>query len=237
MCLRILALSVVLSVAAQAEFQVRVFVALCDNKTQGIQPVGAKIGDGDKPEANLYWGCDDGFYSVFKRSAAWKTLSSTKDDAGVIMRRLEMQHSSKQIHLVAEAYRGSEMRRCVTDFEGAAASHAADLVVFIGHNGLMDFTLPPPAKGPNPRPTEAVVLCCRSASYFSPRLLAAGVRPVLMTQQLMYPGSFLLRDALAVWSPGKPTAPLREAAAKAYAENQKISVKAAKSVFADLKSS
>ncbi len=33
---------------------VKVFVALCDNKTQGIVPVGEKIGNGDDPDANLY---------------------------------------------------------------------------------------------------------------------------------------------------------------------------------------
>ena len=55
---------------------IRVFVALCDNKTQGIQKVGEKIGNGDIPDANLYWGCSDGFGSFFKRSSRWKTVSS-----------------------------------------------------------------------------------------------------------------------------------------------------------------
>jgi hypothetical protein len=41
--------------------QIRVFIALCDNKTQGIVPVGEKIGNGNDPEANLYWGCSDEF--------------------------------------------------------------------------------------------------------------------------------------------------------------------------------
>src|SRR5687768_2778496 len=35
---------------------VHVFVALCDNEYQGIVPVPARIGNGDDPDNNLYWG-------------------------------------------------------------------------------------------------------------------------------------------------------------------------------------
>ena len=33
-----------------------VVVALCDNESQGIVPVPARLGDGDSPQSNLYWG-------------------------------------------------------------------------------------------------------------------------------------------------------------------------------------
>ena len=46
--------------------RIHVFVALCDNESQGIVPVGEKIGNGDDPESNLYWGCSDGFGGFFK---------------------------------------------------------------------------------------------------------------------------------------------------------------------------
>ncbi|RYD36714.1 MAG: hypothetical protein EOP87_04950 [Verrucomicrobiaceae bacterium] len=55
-----------LQTAFSAPKKVVFFVALCDNATQGILPVPAKIGDGDKPEANLYWGCSDGFSGCFR---------------------------------------------------------------------------------------------------------------------------------------------------------------------------
>ena len=35
---------------------VQVFVALADNQSQGIIPVPAKLGNGEDPEHNLYWG-------------------------------------------------------------------------------------------------------------------------------------------------------------------------------------
>ena len=58
--------------AVAAPKQVAVFVALCDSATQGILPVPAKIGDDDKPGANLYRGCSDGFSGCFRASKAWK---------------------------------------------------------------------------------------------------------------------------------------------------------------------
>ena len=166
--------------AHAAPKQVRVFVALCDNKTQGIVPVSEKIGNGDDPDSNLYWGCTDGFGSYFRHSSRWKVIASDKDVSGAILRRLTLKHAEGDIDLVAYAYRGSAMRQCLKDFEEAASSNQFDLVAFIGHNGLMDFNLEVPnmAEGND---TEVAVLCCLSEKYFGDRLRGLGCRPILMT--------------------------------------------------------
>ena len=214
--------------------QARVFIALCDNKSQGIVPVGEKIGNGDDPDANLYWGCSDGFGSFFRRSERWKTVSLEKDVSPAILRRLQMSHASGKMELNAEAYRGSNIKDCVRDFESAAASGKYDLVAFIGHNGLMDFEIPAPAVTPGNK-TRVVVLCCLSEKYFADRLRALGCEPILMTRQLMYPGSFLLQAAIEKHLAGADLAAIRAAAASAYARNQKISTKAALGVFSEIK--
>ncbi len=212
---------------------VRVFVALCDNKTQGIVPVGEKIGNGDDPDANLYWGCTEGFGAYFRHSKRWKVIATEKDVSTTILRRFTLRHTEWDIDLVVEAYRGSQIRQCLLDFEAAASSNSFDLVAYLGHNGLMDFDVPVPPKVEG-NDTEVVVLCCLSETYFGSRLRALGCRPVLMTQQLMYPGSFLLHAAIEKWRSGGGSADLRAAAAAAYATNQKISVRAAAGVFAPL---
>ena len=120
--LLILLLAASAGVALAAPKQVRVFVALCDNKTQGIVPVGAKIGNGDDPDANLYWGCSDGFGAYFRRSKQWKVTRSEHDVSETILRRLTLKHAAGDIDLIAEAYRGSEMRKCLEDFERTASS-------------------------------------------------------------------------------------------------------------------
>lgn len=221
------------SLASAKPKQVRVFIALCDNKTQGIVPVGAKIGNGDDADANLYWGCSDGFGAFFRKSPRWKVLTAEKDVSPDILRRTTLRHADGDVEILAEAYRGSRIRQCLIDFEKAAGSDAYDLVAFIGHNGLMDFQLPPP-QGEQGNDTAVIVLCCISEKYFGDRLRAIGCRPVLMTRQFMYPGSFLLDAAIDSWKSGGGLRGIRATAGKAYAKNQKIGVAPATGVFAPL---
>src|SRR5258705_8709276 len=55
---------------------IHIYVALCDNKYQGIVPVPAKIGNGQDPDNNLYWGCAFGIRTYFKNSREWKLIES-----------------------------------------------------------------------------------------------------------------------------------------------------------------
>jgi hypothetical protein len=212
--------------------EIRVFVALADNKTQGIIPVPPKIGNGDDAARNLYWGCDEALPPIFRASADWKFVGRESGAKPAIIERLRFDHKSGRWQLVVDAYRGSAIRECTVDFFRTLASDEpageVPLVAYLGHDGLMDFTLPAdaiPKRGPG---REAIVLCCISESYFGPHLERAGARPLLTTTQLMYPGGFILRDALAGWTRGENRAQIRERAAAAYAKNQKISVKAAR---------
>jgi len=212
---------------------IKVFIALCDNKTQGIIPVGAKIGDGEKPDANLYWGCSDGFGLYFKKSQHWKDAETENDVSEQILRRMTLTHKSSPITLIADAYRGSEMKKCYLDFESAAASGDYALVAYIGHNALMDSVFAEPEEIAE-HSTDAIVLACVSDSYCSSRLKNLGCRPILMTKQLMYPGAFILHDAIEAWRKGGSLSDLRSAAGKAYAKNQGISAKAGTGIFAVL---
>ena len=211
---------------------IRVFVALCDNATQGIVKVGARIGDGDKPDDNLYWGCDDGLKRYFGKSKKWKLISKSTSP-GPVLETLEFTHTQTDLRLKAEAYRGSCLKECLSAFEGCVWEGGADLVAFIGHNGLMDFNLPYEAADP-PRKADVAVLCCMSEAWFKERITQQGGRPLLMTTQLMYPGAFLLHDGIEAWRNGGDLATVRAAAAAAYAKSQRISQKAALGIFSQL---
>ncbi len=213
---------------------VRVFVALADNASQGIARVPAKIGNGDDAEANLYWGNSEGFKGIFARSKAWKLDKTESNPQPEIIERRSYKHASKDCVMIAEAWRGKNIRQCLEAFSKALHDEDNDLVAFIGHNGLMDNSIPVSFGPASATPPDAIVLCCISGRYFEPHLQAAKARPVLTTTQLMYPGSFLLRDALDVWLRSGSRAEIRQAAARAYATNQSISVKAASGVFSKL---
>ncbi len=233
---KLLLVLLLLSPLAQAGKSVTVFVILCDNKSQGIAPVGKMIGNGDDAANNLYWGCTDALKSYFTKSAKWKRTKATKPEDKDILESCEFQHLRGDTTLVAHAYRGTAMKRCLEDFFKATREAGKDeLVAFIGHNGLMDteVDLPAFAKEGDER-SSSIVLCCLSKSYFNHRLESYNSRPLLLTSQLMYPGSFLLHDSIEVWRKNGSRAEHRAAAGQAYAKNQKISVRAATGVFAKL---
>ncbi|MDA7881732.1 hypothetical protein N9A94_05450 [Akkermansiaceae bacterium] len=219
-----------------AERKVEVFVCLCDNEHQAIAKVGAKIGNGMDPAGNLYWGCSDGLSSYFKRSKKWHLISTKKHDDGPILITLNFNHHSGRASLIAHAYRGDKMSVCLeTYFQKALTAEKGELVAFIGHNGMMDniVTIPKAAQADDIA-SETIVLGCLTASYFTKPLKAINSEPLLLTKSLMYPGSFLLHDALEVWLRDGTKKEIREAAAKAYAKNQKISIRGARTVFPEL---
>lgn len=212
---------------------IELFVALCDNKTQGIAPVGEKIGNGDDAPNNLYWGCSDGARSYFKKSKKWTLEATVSPEEEDIIETLTFKHTATGTLLTAHAYRGSEMKKCLEDYFVALKTGGPDkLVAFIGHNGLMDTspTFPKQAEG-DQTSTPTIVLCCVSDRFFEPHFKRYQAKPLLLTKQLMYPGAFILHDAIEVWlKEGQPDDYL-QAAAKAYANNQKISTKAASGIF------
>lgn len=244
-----LLLLVILAMPSPAATRVvHIFVALCDNASQGIQPVPAKIGNGDDPGNNLYWGCDDGVRSVFKRSKVWKLVSvADPDAAGPVLERAVFHNAGADAWLVADAYRGREIKQCLTDYFGAlagslkvetvagdktiSAGGAADLVAYAGHDGLMEFQLATPPVVEGRKPPAAIALCCVSRTFFLPHLKALKAEPLLLTTQLMYPAGQCLHAAINGWLGGRDGKACLQLAAAAYASNQKISQKAAAGVF------
>jgi len=219
-----------------AERKIEVFVCLCDNKHQAIARVGEKIGNGMDPANNLYWGCSDGLSKWFDRSRKWKLLSTKNHPEGPILITKTYKHHSVEATLVAHAYRGDQMKTCLDNyFKKARDAGKNELVAFIGHNGMMDNEIEiPMAPEDGDIASETIVLGCLTESYFSKPLKALNSKPLLMTKSLMYPGSFLLHDALEVWLRNGSKKEIREAASKAYAKNQKIPVRSARTVFSDL---
>lgn len=219
---------------------IHLFVALCDNKTQGIVPVGKAIGDGDKPDANLYWGCSDGSQKIFAKSQYWKKVETQRpqkiDPTSPIMRRIIFQHKRTGALLIADAYQGKHMKQCLIDYlnssEGSyqpeitvkvmskviRTGAKSQLTAYIGHNGLMEHKVVT-TKAPSPPKLDTITLCCISDSYFKPYFSKTNTRPVLQTKSLMYPGAFILHDVLEGWFESESEDQLRTRAAKSYAKN------------------
>jgi hypothetical protein len=226
---------------------IHVFVALCDNKNQGIVPVPEKLGNGEDPANNLYWGALYGVKTFLQSSKNWTLVTTEKTPSDAVLERVIFRHVTSGAYLVADAYRGDKIKNAIEDFLNAAAGNhagtlkldkeslgirgAADLVVYVGHNGLMDFGVeqPTPEKGATPK--DAIVLACKSKPYFQPRLSQLKSRAVLLTTGLMAPEAYTLDAALTGWIEKEPAEKITDRAARAYQKHQKCSPKAARRLF------
>lgn len=227
---------------------IHVFVALADNVNQGIVPVSATLGNGDNPETNLYWGAAFGIKTFFSRNRDWELISTTLNPSATILERCIFKHQRGSFLIVADAYRGKEIAQTTSDFLEAAAGKpgqklkagdvdfhtagSADLVAYIGHNGLMDFRLSSHPQRRDDRQRRAIILACASKQYFSTALQQSGATPLLWTTNLMAPEAYVLSAAIDGWIKKESDEQIRLRAADAYHKYQHCGVKAARSLFA-----
>ena len=227
---------------------VHVFVALADNQSQGIIPVPAKLGNGEDPERNLYWGSAYGVKTYFTRSDDWERIECGDKPKVEILERCVFKHRAANVYLVADAYRGREIRQAVLDFLASAAGDdpeslslpsasgrlklpirgGANLVAYIGHDGLMDFQLQQFPRKKNEAHRDAVVLACASKQFFAEPVRASGAYPLLWTTGLMAPEAYTLKSALDGWIAGESNEQVRDRAAGAYDKYQKCGFHAAR---------
>jgi len=226
---------------------IHVFVALCDNKYQGIVPVPASIGNGQNAATNLYWGAAYGVKTFFKKSSEWKIIEVKKNPAKNILERILFKHKTKNIYLLADAYDGQFIKQTTIDFLLACSGKgitsvkkdskeipfggAADILAYVGHDGLMDFSLTDEFERQNDEDRKAIMLACISKKYFSSHIKSAGAQPLLWSTGLMAPEAYILHDALNKWIDTGNAADVRNAAAAAYSRYQKCGMNAAKNLL------
>lgn len=227
---------------------IHVFVALADNVNQGIVPVSASLGNGDNAKTNLYWGAAFGVRTFFSKNKDWELISVTPNPSASILERCIFKHRRSSSLLVADAYRGKEISQTIWDFLEAAAGKpgeklkagdlefhsggSADLVAYVGHNGLMDFQLHAEPKQRDDRQRRAIILACASKQYFSSALEKSGATPLLWTTNLMAPEAYVLSAAIDGWMKKESDEQIRLRAADAYHKYQHCGVKAARGLFA-----
>ena len=232
-----------------APISIHLRVPLCDNDHQGIVPVSEKLGNGLDLRHNLYWGAKYGVKNYFKNISPWTLLESKKDINEHILERLIFyrQHSNKaRTYLIADAYRGDKMEACLKDFIHSIAgklpeeikvgnelikiSSDADLLVFNGHNGLMEHDIEfVETEDENIR--DVSVIGCISHEFFVDHLKHSKGYPLLMTTNLMAPESYVVGAVIDAWVGLKDEQEIRKEAGKSYHKYQKCGLKGATRLF------
>lgn len=230
---------------------IHVFVALADNVHQGIVPVPASLGNGEDATKNLYWGAAFGVRTYFRKTGEWKEFSHQTNLSSYILERSILYNAAGNTYLIADAYRGKEIKQAITDFFQTSAglrqnlpialtgpdgksielNPSPELSVYVGHDGLMDFAIDQSFRGDLNANRGAFILACASKAFFGPNLRPTGAHPLLWTTGLMAPEAYTLKSALDGWMAGESGERIRQRAAKTYAQYQKISLISALRLF------
>lgn len=223
-----------LKIANKEALIVHALTPLCDNIHQGIVPVAKHLGNGRDLKGNLYWGCGHGMKAYFKNRHGWKHVQSDSLDGEIILERSVFKKTMPNgcvVFLVSDAFAGEKMKECLDYFWNYTAANnpqiivvgadtlaiggGADLIVFNGHNGLMDgYELPEHTNTVSYK--EAVSISCFSHNYFSYAYQRIGAYPLVHTTGLLYPGAFIVDAIIGKWAMGKHEADMRVAAGEAY---------------------
>lgn len=246
--MRLLLLFIIIGNITRAQTKtIHVLVALCDNKYQGIVPVPAKIGNGQDPANNLYWGCGYGVKTFFKKQPEWKLVKLILNPEDNIYERAIFKHKNSNTYLVADAYNGQYIKQTITDFLNYSAGKNkkeikvdsvklkmggnSELICFVGHNGLMDFSLDTyPSKADEVK-RDVGIFACASKSYFSEYLSKTGANPLIWTSNLMCPEAYTLHALVNSWIKKEKAAVTREKVAASYTQYHKCGMKGAMGLF------
>jgi len=240
------------SYAQDTQKTIHVYVALCDNEHQGVIPVPKILGNGIDPDNNLYWGAMYGVKTYFKRSTDWQLLKDIRNSQDTtIMERCIFKNRSHNVILVADAYKGEKIRDAIINFlESSSGLNAetlqintaseqvtiaiggsADLLAYVGHDGLMDFAINYAWDVDTTLNRNVIILACASKTYFGPVIYRIHANPILWTTGLMAPEAYSLKAAIDGWILGEKPVEIRNRAASAYSQYQRCTLNAALNLF------
>jgi hypothetical protein len=222
-----------LTLAAAPDKAVLVVVPLCDGAALACG--NGALGDPKSLDGNLYWGAMYGAERFLAKAKGFRVVTRTDapDAKGrpALLRETVIAHAN--VTLTLQAWDGTRIDDALTAFLDATRAGKHDLVVWAGHDRLMDVAAPTMTRVEKAAPVA--VLACESAKYFGPVLDDIGAKPLALTRTFMAPEAYLL-EALArtIAQHGLDRARTREALIGAYAKYQRISPKAAGTVFTKL---
>ncbi len=237
-------------ISNQEPLVIHMMVPLCDNDNQGIVKVNAKLGDGQNLRTNLYWGSKYGIKNFFHKLSPWKLLESQKNIDNNILERIILYReyaNQTKAYLIADAYAGDKMKNCLSDYFNAISGNSkeqinindnsiliksnADLLIFNGHNGLMDYEMEF-VNNQDDKIREAAVIGCVSHSYFLDHFKHAKAYPVLMTSNLMAPEAYVSDALIDSWiTQHSNSQNFKTEVGKAYHKYQKCGIKGATRLF------
>ena len=234
--------------------RVRVYVALCDNASQGIVPVkNPSICDGDDPDRNLYWGGGGGLRGYLEKQR-WRQLATQRSESDPVLIRSRWGKRYRasgrlrerlvgdvvDVEIEALAYRGREIEQAMRDYladahGGADAPAPSHLLGYIGHNVLLDTReslLPRSARRADHRsPRGVFALSCYGEPTIRPAVASRGASVLLLNRSLTFPGAWTIGGILEAIVDGRDARGIYRAATRHFARGKGRPTKAFWGVF------
>lgn len=196
-----------ISLLSRSQDTVKVFVALWNSP----------------PKTDLYWGKMYGIKTYFNQDKDWEMVNS-KNPNNTILEQILFYNKTLDLYVDAMAYNTSKIKKTITEFiEYAYQASEEELVIYVGHDGLMDFDID---VVPQKNHCDAMVFSCVSQNYFSPYL-----DMILSTYTFMAPEAYGVMAAIESWAKKENEEGIRKNTAVSYAKYQKISVRSAERTF------
>jgi hypothetical protein len=230
------ALALLVAAGDPSPVTVDVYVPLCDGAALACG--NGKLGAPRDLDENLYWGARYGAERFLSRAAGFKVVSKRDaPDAGkpgllreVVVERAGASKGERPVRLRLLAYAGDKIDDAVADFFAALHESPPDVVVWSGHDRLMDVAAPAVSTRSS-APPRVAVLACDSAQFFGPALAARGVQALSLTKSFMAPEAYLLEALAGALGHDASDAAVHDVLVDAYAKYQHISKRAASTVF------
>jgi hypothetical protein len=243
-----------------------VFVALCDNDTQGIVKVkNRRICRGDDPDQNLYWATAGGLAATL-RAAGWRRLSIEYFATGdLAVRAIWRKHlapggalrargvaAGVETYIVGLGYRGSEIRKAMTDYLQAVnrdeertesvagvrlrAGGQSQLVGYIGHDYFYDVADARPLlalrDGDGVLHKGTFALACTGHRLIRPAIRRGNAHILILNRTLGFPGAWTAEAIVTAIVEGRDARAIHRQAAAAFARGQGVPLSTALGAFA-----
>ena len=138
------------------------------------------------------------------------------------------------------------MKECLKDYFAAASGNktdsltildsnlgiagSSDLIIFNGHNGLMDCDVNHSINNDG-RKRDVAAIGCISFPYFKAFFKSANATPVLTTTNLLAPEAYVMDALITSWAKDQKGETIRTSVAQAYNKYQKCGLRGAKALF------
>jgi hypothetical protein len=190
--------------------------------------------DGTNPKSNVYWGAGYGLKTYFKRYDNWKVIYQKDSISEFVAERVVFAKTfvnKAQVYLIADAYFGYGMEFCLNDYFSAIweentdsvnildkaipANGNADLIVFNGHNGLLDYEIVLKNRKCVIQ-KETAIICCGSYCNFIDKIKLYHTFPLIRTLDAITAEACILTSIIEPWEMLKSDEEIRQNVMRKY---------------------